>query len=372
MKKVLFLIGALDAGGAEKVLIDTANSLDSMKYEITVQALFDTPDQKKKLKDHIRYKAIIRRQSGLLRKIAAKLLFYILDTKFVYNLYVRDDYDYEIAFLEGLPTKVISKSTNKHAMKIAWIHIDLQKLPGSVYAFGSEKKEKAAYQRFDKIFCVSKAVKTAFLNKYDVTTPTGILYNVLEDKAIIEASREDVVLPTNIRPCLISVGRLCEQKGYDRLLRIHKKLLEEGCVHSLLIVGEGPLRQQLEVYIKEHNLEHTAFLLGFQTNPYKYMRKADLFVCSSYVEGFSTVISESVLCGTPVLATDVAGNREPEEMPRCSIIVENDETALYQSLRAVLQLPESLVRYREELQTRQNFFKKESLIAAFEKKVFEE
>lgn len=372
MKKVLFLIGALDVGGAEKVLIDTVNSLDSMQYEITVQALFDTPDQKKKLKDHIRYKAIIRRQSGLLRKIAAKLLFYILDTKFVYNLYVRDDYDYEIAFLEGLPTKVLSHSTDKKSKKIAWVHIDLQNFPDSYHAFGSEKKEADAYNRFDKIFCVSKAVEEAFVSKYAVTTKVNTLYNVLDDEEIVKMSEEEVMLPTDIRPCFISVGRLCKQKGYDRLLRIHKKLLEEGFIHSLLIVGDGPLRAQLEKYIKEHNLEQTAFLLGYQSNPYKYMRRADLFVCSSYAEGFSTVISESVLCGTPVLATDVAGNREPEEIPRCSVIAENDEAALYGSLRTVLQLPESLVRYREELQARQNFFKKESLIAAFEKKVFEE
>lgn len=370
MKKVLFLIGALDVGGAEKVLIDTVNSLDSMQYEITVQALFDTPDQKKKLKDHIRYKAIIRRQSGLLRKIAAKLLFYILDTKFVYNLYVRDDYDYEIAFLEGLPTKVLSHSTDKKSKKIAWVHTDLQNFPDSYHAFGSEKKEADAYNRFDKIFCVSKAVEEAFVSKYAVTTKVNTLYNVLDDEEIVKMSEEEVMLPTDIRPCFISVGRLCKQKGYDRLLRIHKKLLEEGFIHSLLIVGDGPLRAQLEKYIKEHNLEQTAFLLGYQSNPYKYMRRADLFVCSSYAEGFSLVISEAVICGTPVFATDVSGIREPEKMPRCSIIVENSEDALYEGLLNVLREPEKLVEYSNMIASNPFFFKKENLIAVFEEKVF--
>lgn len=373
MKKVLFLIGSLKGGGAEKVLVDTVNALDSNEYQITVQTLFNDAGYQPKLAKHVRYKTIVTHKQSLLRKIAAKTLFYILNTQLVYEWYIRDDYDYEIAFLEGLPTKVISGSTNRNAKKIAWVHTDLNALPDSYRAYGSEQKEGTAYSRFHKVVCVSKAVEKEFRKKYpDVNTKIETINNVLDDAAIRKAAVEEVVLPTSLRPCFISVGSLSKAKGYDRLLRVHKRLMDQGFAHSLLILGEGDLRHSLEKYIKENQLEKSVFLLGFQTNPHKYVSKADLFVCSSYAEGFSTVISESVLCGTPVLATDVSGNREPEETPRCSVIVQNNEEALYEALLEILKDNNRLQIYRKELSTRQSFFQKERLIAAFQKAVFDE
>ena len=371
MKKVLFLVGSLHGGGAEKVLVDTINHLDRKKYQITIQTLFDEGIFKKELLSHIRYKTIITCSPGICRRIVAKILFFVLGPRITYRWFIRDEYDYEIAFLEGLPTKIISESTNPKARKIAWVHTDLEKFPDSSRAFGSERKEAEAYNRFDQIFCVSGAVMRAFLNKYPmVKIPTDVLYNVIDEEKIIMESQRPVVLPTNIKPCFISAGRLVEQKGYDRLLRIHKRLIEEGCVHSLIILGEGELFKELEAYILDNNLQNTAFLLGFKKNPYKYFNKADCFICSSYAEGFSTVISESVLCGTPVIGTDVAGNREPEEAPRCSLIVENDENALFEALLAVLKNPSILEQYRKELPERQAFLKKENLLSVFESKVF--
>lgn len=371
MKKVLFLIGSLQGGGAEKVLVDTVNALDPKKYQITVQTLFDEGIYKEKLSDHVRYRTVISCRSGFLRRAFAKILFYFMSTGFAYRMFVRDNYDYEIAFLEGLSTKVLSRSSNKKAKKYAWVHINLQELPGSVHAFGSEEKEAAAYDRFDRVFCVSKDVEKAFLEKYpSVRTPVSTLYNIVDGAAIMEAAKEPAELPTKIKPCLISAGRMTEQKGYDRLLRVHKRLIEEGYSHSLLILGEGDLRHIHERYIRENKLGDTAFLLGFQSNPYQYVSKADLFVCSSLTEGFSTVVTEAVLCGTPVLSTEVPGSREPIEIPRCSVVVKNDETALYEALRDILKNPEQIRLFRQEIPQRQAYFQKENLLARFEREVF--
>lgn len=371
MKKVLFLIGSLQGGGAEKVLVDTVNALDPEKYDITLQTLFDEGVYKEKLSDHVRYKTVVSCKIPLLRKVLAKTLFYLINTRFVYKLFVQDEYDYEIAFLEGLSTKILSASTNKRAKKYAWVHIDLQAMPGSVHAYGSEQKEAAAYKRFDRVFCVSKGVEQAFRGKYpSVSTEVSTLYNILDDKAITEKAREAVKLPAATGLCFISVGRLTEQKGYARLLRVHKRLMEEGHKHSLVIMGRGELYQDHANYIRENGLDQSAYLLDFQENPYQYVSKADLFVCSSYSEGFSTVVSEAILCGTPVISTDVPGSREPEEMPRCSVIVDNDEDALYEALRDILKNPEKLEQFRKELPERQAFFRRENLLATFEREVF--
>ena len=371
MKKVLFLIGSLQGGGAEKVLVDTVNSLDREKYQITVQTLFDCGVHRDKLAEHVRYRSVVPFKNEWVRRLAGKVLFFLIPVSVTYSLFIRDHYDFEIAFLEGLPTKVLAKSTNKAAKKIAWIHTDLIRNPASVRAFGSESAEKAAYDCFDKVFCVSKSVEDAFVEKYGPTAAKAdTLYNILDDAAVIEAAGNIVTLPVTYRPCFISVGRLTPPKGYDRLLRIHKRLVDEGLMHSLLIIGEGEMREGLEQYIQENDLQNSVCLMGFQRNPYQYISKADLFVCSSYAEGFSTVVTEAILCGTPVVGTDVAGNREPEEAPRCSVITENSEEALYEALRRILKDPQILETYRAELISKQAIWEKQNLIDAFEKAVF--
>ena len=94
-------------------------------------------------------------------------------------------------------------------------------------------------------------------------------------------------------------------------------------------------------------------------------------MCSSIAEGYSTVVSESILCGTPVLSTDVAGSREPIEAPRCSVVVENSELGLYEALKNVLQSPNLIKNYKQELPFKQMHLKREYLISEFERIVFD-
>lgn len=372
MKKVLFLINTLSGGGAENVLIDTVNSLIDRNYDITVQTVFDIGVFKTKLSDKIKYKTIIRFKNNLIRKLIFKFLFSVLGARFVYNYFVRSEYDYEIAFLEGLPTKLISNSTNGNSKKYAWIHTDLENNPNSFYPFGSEINEGMAYKHFDRIFCVSDSVREAFNRKYGMKDQSVTVYNIINDQAIVTAAEDEVDLPVCSKPMFISVGRLTKPKGYERLLRVHKKLIDEGYNHSLFIVGDGELRDVLASYIQDNNLGQTAFLLGFQSNPYKFIKKCDLFICSSTAEGYSTVVSESVLCGTPVLSTNVAGANEPIENPRCSMIVENSEEALYEGIKSILEYPEQFKIYRDNLKKIQAYLKKDYLVSEFERKVLED
>lgn len=370
MKNVLFLINTLRSGGAEKVLVDLVNNLDPQKYTITVQTLLDGGVYVTSLSNHVTYKPTIKCKNRLIRWLLSKLIFYG-NPKLIYSVFVRKNYDYEIAFLEGLPTKVISASTNKYAKKYAWVHIDLIDFPLSFHAYGSEAKEREAYTHFDSVFCVSEAVQTSFIRKYGpLKAHVKTLYNIIDDQKIISQSKITADLPTSIRPCLISVGRLTPQKGYDRLLRIHKRLLDAGLHHALIIIGEGELYSSLNRYICENQLTNSAFLLGFQQNPHMFVSQADLFVCSSYAEGYSLVITEAVLSGTPVVSTDNSGVREPYESPRCSLIVDNDEEALFDALYRILSSPDILISFRKDLAFKQSFFSKERLLFEIEAAIF--
>ena len=291
----------------------------------------------------------------------------------MYRFCVRENYDYEIAFLEGLPTKILAHSTNVKAKKYAWVHIDLVNHPDSVAYFKTESNEAEAYRKFDKIVCVSENVAQAFSQKYgEANDQVVTVYNILENEEILNQSMQDAVLPGISKPCFISVGRLTGQKGYDRLLRVHNRLIKENLAHTVVIVGDGELRNQLEQYVKDNDLNDSVFFLGFQKNPHKYVSKADCFVCASYAEGFSTVVSEAVICGIPVISTDVAGSREPYAAPRCSVVVDNSEEGLYEGMKQILLAPQLLNVYRERLEECQKYLKTENLVDMFERTVFEE
>ena len=102
---------------------------------------------------------------------------------------------------------------------------------------------------------------------------------------------------------ILSVGRLKKQKDYETLIRAVAHLPEDLNV-KLTILGEGPLRQNLEALIVQLGLQVRVSLPGFVTDPYPWFRSADLFVLSSQWEGFGNVIVEALECGVPVVSTD--------------------------------------------------------------------
>lgn len=358
MKKILFLINTLGDGGAERVLVDLVNHLDRALFHVTVQTVLDVGVRKKELAEDIEYRTIIRTENSRLRNFCAKLITKIIPPQLVYFLFVKNDYDIEIAFLEGLPTKIIAASCNKKGRKIAWIHTDLCEYPDSVRAYSSFHACRKAYKQFDQIVGVSRDVAAQFKNKFAWKKENiNVLYNVIDDKRIQEYARENTGIPSKSGILRVTTcGRLIKQKAFDRLLRIHKRLIDEGLHHELWILGEGPERETLEAYILEHNLNRTVSLCGFFSNPYPYFANSDLFVCSSVAEGYSIVMTEACLLGIPVLTTKVSGAEDPPECPRYSQICENDEESLYHALKQILENPQLLEQYKTEMKAKSVFF----------------
>jgi len=109
-------------------------------------------------------------------------------------------------------------------------------------------------------------------------------------------------------------------------------------------------------------------LLGYDPNPYKYVASCDLFVCSSYAEGFSTAATEALIVGTPVCTVDVSGMREMlGEHNEYGMITENSDDALYNGLSNLLCKPELLAKYKEQAKERSKRFVKAETVAEAEK-----
>lgn len=239
------------------------------------------------------------------------------------------------------------------------------KLAGS---FRSEKEACACYDRFDQTVCVSQYVHDDFCQLLNFQRPCRVLYNTVEsDKIMAGASETTPEILDDGKLRLIAVGTLKQSKGYTRLLKIIKRLRDEQYPVHLYILGIGPLQQELEEYIRQNKLHDAVTLLGYQTNPYKYVSKCDLFVCASFAEGFSTAATEALIVGTPVCTVEVSGMKEMlGENNEWGVVTENSEEALYQGIKGLLDNPATLSHYREKAAERGKMFNTESTVQAVE------
>ena len=362
MTRVLFLIHDLGQGGAEKVLVNLVNNMDRTKFDISVTVLFGGGVNEQFLKSDIHFRAIFPKEVPGNSK-----LMKLLSPEQLHRLCVPERYDIEISYLEGPSARVISGCRNHNTKLVSWVHVEQHTIEALAGAFRSETEAKYCYQRFDQTVCVSEFVKQDFSSILKFDKPCCVLYNTVESNRILEGAKESVIeMVSDGNLNLIAVGSLKESKGYYRLLHIVKKLRENDYSVRLYILGIGPQQADLEKYAHENNLTDSIIFLGYQTNPYKYVSKADLFVCSSFAEGFSTAATESLIVGTPVCTVEVSGMREMLGDNVYGVITENSEEGLYHGIKNLLDEPELLEYYRKQAKRRGYFFSTAKTVEAVE------
>ena len=331
MIKILFFIETLSGGGAEKVLQNLVNNMDSEKFDITVQTVWkENPEEY--LNKNIKYKYIYPSYSKLNNyKYRLSVLL-----KIIYPLHIKDNYDIEVAYLECGATKVISTSSNKKAKKIAWVHCNLSKKISNIDSF--KRKSIKWYKKFHKIVCVSQDVAKGFNSIYANEFDTEVIYNVIDDYSIREKANENVDdFSFNEKiPTIVSVGRLSIEKRFDRLIEAHKILLAEGILNNLLIIGEGDEKESLKQTINALGVQDSVTLLGFKGNPYPYIKKADLLACSSDYEGFSSFVAEGLILGKAIATTNCGGMEELLGNSQYGVITECYGKALSEEIKKLL------------------------------------
>ena len=370
-RKVLFFIESLAGGGAEKVLTTLVQHLDRSKFDVTVCVVSGGGKYEEEVKRNCRYKALLSTPSNSLSKvlyfIKHHLIYKWLPMWLVYKMFIPKRNDVEVAFVEGFATKILSFSCNKHARKYAWVHTDLSKNHWTDNVYKNREEETCCYGRYDRVLGVSNTVCAAFQKELPlVNVPVMTMYNVIDSEEILSKSQEPLEKKEKRGIRLVTAGRLEFQKGYIRLLRIVDRLMHEGSDIELWILGEGSERIVLEQYIEEHHLQERVSLLGFQPNPYKYLATGDLFVCSSLAEGYSTAVAEALILGLPVVTTDCSGMSELLRNGECGIITDNNEEALYEGMKQVLNTPDMLKFYTEKAKERGMDFSVDRLIEPFE------
>lgn len=355
-KKLLIRIGSLRHGGAERILVTFLKNLPPDKYEVDLllnlysgKYLSEVPSwvnvlclnkgemiTTNRLQD-IPQKAFRVIYQGILKKFPKLLYHFILKDK---------KYDIELAAIHGFRDEVLN-SPLKQSKKIIWIHNDLRKTEFHNYTDDEIRK----FFGYDKIMVISEHIQKDFDGLAQNETEKNKIvriYNPLDTQEILNKSKVEE-LPKPVLPTFVSVGTVFPQKGFDRLLKVHKRLLDEGLPHRVQILGDGYDFDNIQKLKTELGVDSTAEMLGFTDNPYPYFKNADFYILSSRYEGYPTVLFEAITLRKNIIATDVSGVREMLLDGELGLVVDNSEEGIYQGMKKALTNPQHFQTYQEKL-----------------------
>lgn len=358
-KKILIRIGSLRHGGAEKVLVTFLKNLSPDLYEIDLllnlysgKYLKDVPSWIKVYYLNKGEMITTNRPQDIPQKAFRVIYQKLLKTfpQLLYKFILKGKkYDIEFAAIHGLRDDILN-SPDKSSKKIVWIHNDLRKTEFHDYT----DEEIRKFFGFDKIMVISEQIQQDFENqaKTEVEKSRIVrIYNPLDTQEILNKSEltQNQYDFSKEEPVFVSVGTVFPQKGFDRLLKVHKKLLDEGFKHRILIVGDGYDFENVKQLKSELGVDKTATMLGFTDNPYPYFKAADFFILSSRYEGFPTVLYEAIVLKKTIVATDVSGVREMLNDGELGLIVENSEEGIYQGMKRIMSDQDLVRSYQTQL-----------------------
>ncbi|MEG2413288.1 MAG: glycosyltransferase [Clostridia bacterium] len=347
--KILFVTNHFQfVDGVAKCLLNLANNLDIEKFEVTVVALFAV-DQKfvAQLSPDVKFVSVFKKYFRGLSKLVG-----LVPQRLLYKILVKEKYDFEVAYQAGAPTKLLAYSTNTSAVRYAFMHIFVD-------------NEKKYHARYDKIIPIAQSLAERY--KQQVTFPQKVetVYNIFDTDKIIRDSKEFAV--EKKRFTIVTACRLSPEKGLERLLVTHKKLLKNGFEHDLWLVGGGKLESELKNKIEQLNIASSVTMWGAQRNPYPYIASANLYVCSSFDEGLNTACVEATVCGVPIVTTNVSGAFEIVQEHSVGMVVTSDEDGLYYGLQTAISQPEMMEKWKSNIPQAQEFWKKDNAIKNIEK-----
>ena len=312
MKKVLFVISYLDKGGTERALSNiTMNFPKEFEIEILVNSdkVVDYPYKGRIISLGIDEKprtgsALF--QLGVLIKRVKKLRI----------LKKQNHYAACISFLDSANIANII-SGKKYCKTIVSVRNSLkeqQKLPQ--YKYIVNPLVRIFYNSADQIVAVSKGIEWELINFFRLNADKVLTiengYNIDEICCQGNIPLENTMLSyTQGKKVIVTSGRLSEQKGQWHLIRAFAKVLEQVSDAVLIVLGTGSLEQYLKDVAQKCRVADRILFVGYTSNPYQYVSKADVFVMTSLYEGFPNALAEAVCLGIPCIATDFqTGSRE--------------------------------------------------------------
>ena len=210
------------------------------------------------------------------------------------------EYDIAIAYAQGTPTFYVADCVQAKK-KYAWINATY-KPTGRYRDFVLNK-----YWEFDKIACVSGSAHEVFKEVFPEVEDKGtVIYDINDGQFMMQmadmGATEDIDMKDG-KIKLLTIGRLAEEKGYDIALEACEILKQREIPFVWYALGRGSLEEKIREIIAEKKLGGFFVLLGTRSNPYPYIKYADIYIQTSKTEGYGLAIAEARMLNTPVVTT---------------------------------------------------------------------
>jgi glycosyltransferase involved in cell wall biosynthesis len=333
-RQVLFLIPTMAGGGAERVILTLLRHLDRLRFSLTLAVvdthkgvfMDDLPDDVELIDlgcSRVRYALpkIVR----LIWQRRPDVVFSTLGHLNLALSIMRPLLPDEVRYV-ARETVVVSKNMGGN-----WWS------PLKSWAY------RRFYGRFDTVVCQSADMQADLVANFGFPQEKAVvIHNPVDPERIHRLAAEPGVTGFEAMDrsdlaslSLVAVGRLVPQKGFDLL--IEALALCSNPHLRLIILGEGPLRGDLEQLARNKGVAQQVRFAGFQKNPYPFLAQADAFVLSSRFEGCPNVLLEALACGTPVIATPAPGGVKEilERVAGCVVADSITAEGLAQAIRGM-------------------------------------
>lgn len=360
-KKICFYMNTFLVGGIEKVLIELLENIDKDKFNIKLLIGYNLQELeilKEDIPQNVEIKHLINEEfliKGKKKKSSGKMKNYekILDESLSWIRkillkrrllhYIKND---EIIIDFDMTLAPYSKKLKENYKKIiTFCHFSFKN-----YNRGIESRQKKLGKRlmnYNRILVISDEMKKEgeeiypFLKEKFFRIYNSFDFNKIREKSLQENTiKQKEYLKDNY---IVAVGRLEEtQKDFTTLIEAYA-LVESKIKEKLFIIGEGRHRKELENLVKKLKIEEKVLFMGYQSNPFPWIKNSNLFVHSSKFEGLPTVLIEAMILERPIIATDCPTG--PKE------ILENGKSGILVSIGNKKELAEKI----EKILLNQNF-----------------
>ena len=336
--KIVFIHDRLVCGGTDQALFDLVRLLDKDKFDVTVFAQKHGGPWDQKFADagiRVLYDFSCRKATrnpivklGNIVKKLRTMAAYRRNGEGLLDVCYPDEADILVTYSAW---DHILCGFGKNARAVKYIHGNMDTNP----AFRDLiLRDRELLPRYDRVICVSRLATEAFQAHTGIREGVEFCFNPMDSEHVRALAQEPVDLPEDL-PLICAVGRLSYEKGFERLIVIHKRLVEQGIAHRLVIVGDGPDEAYMKRIVQAMDAQDTVILAGYQSNPYPYMKRSKFVVCPSFTEGLPVIAMEALCLGIPMVSA-VPSVEEAFGDEQCGLITDNDNRSLLEGIRRVL------------------------------------
>ncbi|MGL4007827.1 CDP-glycerol glycerophosphotransferase family protein [Staphylococcus nepalensis] len=380
-ERLLIYPGGMKPNGITTSMMNLLENVDYDRYDITIYLGFnrnkDVVDNLKSLNENVRvilrkgpllattmeyYRNLLVRNRGIKSKIEEKIYPNELYEREFRKVFGNSEFDVVIDF-SGYAmfwSELLLASNAKR--KLIYLHSDMKmdmerKVNGVRPHYTNLKGVMSLYPYYDKLVSVSEVTKQEnikkiatrkTINKFNASMNTinlDRIYNSInEDNDIFMKNGERVIVREQDKQItsvpfhkndykVMTMGRLSPEKGFDNLIKAFSGIVEANPNARLYILGDGPLKHQLNKLIESLNLSEHVFLMGQKRNPFNIMKDCELFVLPSYYEGQSMVLLDALTVGIDILASDIPANQYVLDYGKYGMLSFNDSESLQASIQ---------------------------------------